>query len=207
MEINQERYSALIEMGWEEYQRGDATRMASLLKQSLEYTPYLRVETISDWVSRFGRFALEGEQEFDADYLSDLDEWNQLLFLTLTLDLKQQTLVSTQDEEKNKEKSDRDALYYIFDNQVSRKLTDKAAWVTVSVSPDSHYSCQGNIGSEKDVPKQALVQIQFLNRSKELIQGRYEGDWNTLGVWELTNTYIPLKILRLLKLNFMFPNK
>ena len=160
MEMNQERYSALVQMGWQEYQKGDVARMASLLKQSLDCTPYLRVETISDWVSRFGWFASEGGQEFDADYLSDLNEWDNIF-------VKAKSRNTTQ-------------IFYLFADNDSGELTEEAKWVTESVEPDATYVLRGNSASDQlDASKQAVIQFQFLDKMQEVIPAPYEGISNS----------------------------
>ena len=82
----QKRYQSLVREAWEKYQQGDNSQMANLLEQSLEYTPYLRAETVSDLVTQWAQLTKENGCIFDADVLSSLPEWNKVLAkLTVTL--------------------------------------------------------------------------------------------------------------------------
>ncbi|NEN91900.1 MAG: glycosyltransferase [Okeania sp. SIO3H1] len=78
----QKRYQSLVRQAWEKYQQGDNSQMASLLEQSLEYTPYLRAETVSDWITWFAQFSTKKHK--DIDLLSDLTEWNQVVTYAIT---------------------------------------------------------------------------------------------------------------------------
>ncbi|MCB8776050.1 glycosyltransferase [Planktothrix agardhii 1032] len=78
-----ERYRSLVKEAWEQYRQGDTVKMAHSLEQSLQYTPYLRAETISDWVTQLVQLAKEENLIFDADVFSNLPEWNQVLVRAL----------------------------------------------------------------------------------------------------------------------------
>ena len=47
---------------------------------SVEYTPYYRAETISDWVEQFKEFSVQNHLNLDICFLTDLPEWQQLMF-------------------------------------------------------------------------------------------------------------------------------
>ena len=47
---------------------------------SVEYTPYYRAETISDWVEQFKKFSVQNHLNLDICFLTDLSEWQQLMF-------------------------------------------------------------------------------------------------------------------------------
>ncbi|MDV7391181.1 glycosyltransferase family 2 protein, partial [Arthrospira platensis SPKY1] len=76
---NDERYQSLVKEAWQHYSQGDRAGMARSLEQSLEYTPYLKSETISDWLSQFLKLSVDiTSSECDVDYLTELPEWNKL---------------------------------------------------------------------------------------------------------------------------------
>lgn len=78
-----ERYQSLVQEAWQYYCQGDQTRMARSLEQSLEYTPYLRSETISDWISKFQELSLKHPQtSVDVDYLTDVLDLEKIFDLT-----------------------------------------------------------------------------------------------------------------------------
>ncbi|MCL2925148.1 MAG: glycosyltransferase [Trichodesmium sp. MAG_R04] len=80
----QKRYQSLVREAWEKYQQGENSQMVSLLEQSLEYTPYLRAETVSDWVTQFAQISTKERKDIDIDLLSDLTEWNQMVTYATT---------------------------------------------------------------------------------------------------------------------------
>ena len=82
---DRERYNQLVWMAWEQYDIGHSKQMANFLEESLNYTPFLRTETISDWVRRFSKFSGEIQRKFDATHLSDLPEWRKLIASTLNV--------------------------------------------------------------------------------------------------------------------------
>jgi hypothetical protein len=53
--------------------------MARFLDRSLEYTPYYRVETISDWVEQFKKFSIQNGLSLDICLLTDLPNWQKLV--------------------------------------------------------------------------------------------------------------------------------
>lgn len=56
---NYKRYQSLVKEAWQHYCQGDHAGMARSLEQSLQYTPYLRAETISDWINKFQDFNIK----------------------------------------------------------------------------------------------------------------------------------------------------
>lgn len=83
---NYERYQSLVKEAWQHYCQGDDTQMARSLQHSLEYTPYLRAKTISDWVNKFTQLSHTDQKKFDALNLIDLPKWNQLAELAMKQD-------------------------------------------------------------------------------------------------------------------------
>ncbi|MFM6305344.1 glycosyltransferase [Planktothrix sp.] len=80
---NYKRYQSFVKEAWQHYCQGDCVGMARSLEQSLQYTPYLRAETISDWVTQLVQLAKEEKLIFDADVFSNLPEWSQVLVRAL----------------------------------------------------------------------------------------------------------------------------
>jgi spore maturation protein CgeB len=157
----QKRYQSLVREAWEKYQKGSYTKMAKLLSSSLLYTPYLKAETVVDWVTKFTHFSTKKNVLFDADFLSDLEPWNQALSSYPSKAIPAIKPVDT---------------YYIFNNKEdTKKLTDESISITVPVSEVSYYNIEGTIFSEKESPKQALVQVQFLEPNLKPIPGSIQG--------------------------------
>ncbi|MBD2573165.1 glycosyltransferase family 2 protein [Arthrospira platensis] len=77
---SQVRYHTLVWIAWYQYYQGFYGEMARFLKRSLEYTPYYKVETISDWVEQFKKFSVQNRLSLDICLLTDLPEWQQLIF-------------------------------------------------------------------------------------------------------------------------------
>jgi spore maturation protein CgeB len=157
-----ERYRSLVKEAWEQYRKGDYAGMARSLEQSLEATPYLKSETVVDLITKFTRFSAETNVLFDADLLSDLESWNQVLSCFVTPDLvKAIKPIDT---------------YYIFNNKENKKkLTNEPIWVTVPILEASYYNIEGTVFSEKDSPRKALVQVQFLESNLKPIPGHIQG--------------------------------
>lgn len=171
MEINQELYSTLIQMAWNEYSKGNIPKMAHLLQQSWEYSPYLKAETISDWLSKFSQFALQSDCEFDADYLSELIEWDSATSHVF---------------------QDRHTVYVFGKDREHGELSGEPVWLDLAVEPKNNYLLRGKSASDQpDATKQVLIQFEFLDRNKNLIPGPYESLSNSekLGFYK----YIPTK--------------
>lgn len=157
----QKRYQSLVREAWEQYQKGSYTKMAKLLSSSLLYTPYLKAETVVDWVTKLTHFSTEKNVLFDADFLSDLEPWNQALSSSPSEAVAAIKPVDT---------------YYIFNNKEdTKKLTDESIWITVPVSEASHYNIEGTVFSKKESPKKALIQVQFLEPNLKPIPGSIQG--------------------------------
>jgi len=73
-----ERYQSFVKEAWQYYCKGDYAGMARSLEDSLECTPYLKAETISDWVTQFVKLSVDITfSECDVDDLTELPEWNK----------------------------------------------------------------------------------------------------------------------------------
>jgi hypothetical protein len=77
------RYTTLVWIAWYQYRTGYYAEMEKYLRHSLNYTPFLRAETISDWMSQFNAFSLESGVRLDCCLLNDLPEWQNLLLPTV----------------------------------------------------------------------------------------------------------------------------
>lgn len=77
---SQVRYHTLVWLAWYQYNRGFYKEMAQFLNRSLQYTPYYRTETISDWVAKFSNFSARHRHNFDICFLTDLPEWQRLMY-------------------------------------------------------------------------------------------------------------------------------
>lgn len=73
-----QNYQSLVKDAWQYYQQGNYSDMMKALEKSLEYTPYLKVETFSDWVTIFVELSGKKSSNFDVDNFTELPEWNKL---------------------------------------------------------------------------------------------------------------------------------
>ncbi|PSB11201.1 hypothetical protein C7B62_06525 [Pleurocapsa sp. CCALA 161] len=95
------RYHTLVWIAWYQYNAGNLNDMARFLHQSLDFSPYLRVENISHWLSNFKRFSLERGKSFDVNLLTNSSQWKKLLNITLKLkNFSSETEASQQSEKK-----------------------------------------------------------------------------------------------------------
>lgn len=77
---NYEHYQSLVKEAWQHYCEDDHSGMARSLEQSLEYTPYLKAETISDWIDKFQGFNLKQNNNISyACHLVDSEQFISLL--------------------------------------------------------------------------------------------------------------------------------
>jgi len=72
-------YSSYVQLAWSMYEKNDLASMSIFLGKSLDYTPYLPVETILNWVQQFEYLAQKSDKQFDINYLSDSYEWEKLI--------------------------------------------------------------------------------------------------------------------------------
>ncbi|CAD5928847.1 putative glycosyltransferase RT0329 [Planktothrix tepida] len=77
---SQVHYHTLVWIAWYQYEQGFYDEMARFLNRSLEYSPYYKMETISDWVEQFKKFSIQNGLNFDICLLMDLPDWQQLMF-------------------------------------------------------------------------------------------------------------------------------
>jgi glycosyltransferase involved in cell wall biosynthesis len=122
---NLKHYSFLVKQAWEAYQAGNTAEMANLLEKSLNFSPYLRAETVSDWVSRFAQFYSDFRQEFDSDLLSNVQEWQNAVSNTLEIRLP--------GRQENKNESDNSI-------KVPFKIENKPARLEEEKKPNNDFS-------------------------------------------------------------------
>ena len=75
------RYNSIIQTAWDNYNLGRLSLAVKYLSKSKQFSPYLRVETISDWIERFTILSQEANSQFDVDSLCDLSEWKNLVMV------------------------------------------------------------------------------------------------------------------------------
>jgi len=76
----QSRYDFLVWIACVLYQANFIDEMISYLRKSLKYTPYSWAETIMQWVNSFRNSARLNARSFDAYALSNLPQWQKLVF-------------------------------------------------------------------------------------------------------------------------------
>jgi FkbM family methyltransferase len=74
-----QKYSECINLAWSMYQNNDLESTVSLLKRSLDYSPYLTLETVVDWTDKFRNFSTTSGKEFCVDSLSNSPQWDRLI--------------------------------------------------------------------------------------------------------------------------------
>ena len=74
----QVRYSTLVWVAWDLYYTGQLKEMTNYLQKSLNYSPYLPIETIIHWVESFAEFSSQWGENLDIESLTSRPEWQQL---------------------------------------------------------------------------------------------------------------------------------
>ncbi len=142
-----ERYQSLVKEAWQHYSQGDRAGMARSLEQSLEYTPYLKSETISDWISEFGKLSRETNGDLDIDLLSEFFLWRDFI------------------DKPTK-----------IDKPYSLQLTKKLQFIEFYIQHKKIYHLKGNcfLKTEEN-PKAAIAVIRYIDSNGKIITKRYEG--------------------------------
>ena len=103
------RYHTLVWLAWYQYRADNLDEMVKLLSKSLDFTPYLRVENISHWLTNFSRFSQDRGEECNIDSLTNTFQWHQLIALTLGLkNLVNQNVFEKAQNRENKQDNDAD---------------------------------------------------------------------------------------------------
>ena len=81
---HQTRYHTLVWIAWYQYRSNSLKQMADFLHKSLNYSPYLLVENISHWLNTFERLSGERGEEFNTEWVTNSQEWQQLIASVLS---------------------------------------------------------------------------------------------------------------------------
>jgi glycosyltransferase involved in cell wall biosynthesis len=73
------RYSTFVWIAWYLYSTGHPAEMARYLQQAWSYQPYFPTETLVNWIESFVKYSQNGGENLDAEALSQLPEWQQLI--------------------------------------------------------------------------------------------------------------------------------
>ena len=79
------RYHTLVWIAWYQYDADNLDAMASYLQKSLNFSPYLRAENISHWLTSFKRFSLDRGRKFEVNTLTNSFQWQQVVADTFKL--------------------------------------------------------------------------------------------------------------------------
>lgn len=83
------RYSTLLWSSWYLYYTGFPREMVHYLKQSWQYSPFLPIETVINWVESFAQYSANLQQDLDANELGQSPEWQELMQWVMTETQKQ----------------------------------------------------------------------------------------------------------------------
>jgi glycosyltransferase involved in cell wall biosynthesis len=83
---SKEQYQTLVEQAWNAYLTEDLDSMSNLLEQSYKYSLFLKTEIILDWISRFYKFSLDSDKEFNIKKLTNSIKWNKLIINIINSD-------------------------------------------------------------------------------------------------------------------------
>jgi glycosyltransferase involved in cell wall biosynthesis len=75
---SQIEYRILVWDAWFAYQQGNFEPMFEYLKLSFQYRPFLKIETVADWIETFDKLSSTTEKTFKIDLLTSLSEWKKL---------------------------------------------------------------------------------------------------------------------------------
>jgi hypothetical protein len=78
-------YESLIWSAWRFYTNKLFDKMSICLYQSLKYTSAYPSQCICDWIEKFNNFALESNLQFDSYTLSQIPEWEDLMYSLFNL--------------------------------------------------------------------------------------------------------------------------
>ena len=75
----QVRYNTLVWSSWYLYYTGFYSEMVEYLQKSWQYTPFLPVGTVINWIESFTGFSENMGDDLNADKLAKTDEWQRLM--------------------------------------------------------------------------------------------------------------------------------
>jgi len=126
---NYKRYQSLVKEAWQHYCQGDCVGMARSLEQSLQYTPYLRAETVCDWLSCLSKLSLETNTNLDIDFLSEWSCWKNLMDEVIKIDIdhaitltKKNGFLKISIDEQKKHESQGNFFHKINDKETVKKI-------------------------------------------------------------------------------------
>jgi glycosyltransferase involved in cell wall biosynthesis len=73
------RYSTLLWSSWYLYYTHFPEEMVDYLKKSWQYSPFMPMETVINWVESFAQYSAHLQQDFDVDELSQSPQWQELM--------------------------------------------------------------------------------------------------------------------------------
>jgi glycosyltransferase involved in cell wall biosynthesis/capsular polysaccharide biosynthesis protein len=161
------RYHTLVWIAWYQYNAGNLEEMAKFLQQSLDFSPYLRVENITHWLNSFRRFSEERGSQSNIDSLTNSLQWQRLIAFTLKLD--QNKFQHVQEESPQNEKRLNELLNKIDELLAEKDELDKEVASyrrTLEIQTNSPEFKQKSVGKSKpsqqkfklDVPLNASVE-------------------------------------------------
>ncbi|MEI2418845.1 glycosyltransferase [Arthrospira platensis SPKY2] len=74
-----ENYENLVKDAWYAYDNGNLSGMVMCLTQSLQCSPFLKIETVTDWVDTFMKLSVEAGKPLDTYSLTRLSEWRDTI--------------------------------------------------------------------------------------------------------------------------------
>lgn len=83
------RYSTLVWSSWYLYYTGFPSEMAEYLKKAWKYTPFLAVETLTNWTESFAHYSQGLGQSLSVNQLCSLPEWQNLTIWVLQQTVQQ----------------------------------------------------------------------------------------------------------------------
>jgi glycosyltransferase involved in cell wall biosynthesis/Tfp pilus assembly protein PilF len=154
------RYHTFVWIAWYQYHRGDLDEMAKYLQKSLNYSSYLRVETLSNWIASFVDAAKARGYELDVDALTDSIQWQQLTAQALGWkSLENDSLPSTfplasQNQEKQEVASQAKPALQVIKSESVKQEVQKDTFV--------FYRILGNDLPPRHKKGQTLSNIKFI---------------------------------------------
>lgn len=85
------RYSTLVWSSWYLYYTGFPLEMAEYLQKAWQYTPFLAVETLTNWTESFVHYSNSLEQPLSVNQLCSLPEWQNLTTWVLQQTIQQRS--------------------------------------------------------------------------------------------------------------------
>jgi glycosyltransferase involved in cell wall biosynthesis len=78
------RYSTLLWSSWYLYYTHFPQDMVNYLKKSWQYSPFVPIETVINWMESFAQYSANLQQKFNVDELGQSPEWQELMQWVMT---------------------------------------------------------------------------------------------------------------------------